>query len=284
MQMTGYPLQIVDQYDISAADAQAAARLIARQSKSSLERVEGVSRKRAETLPYAAVVMEALLERLKIKRVTTSAYGLREGLIFDATPKRLMRLDPLVQGCASLGGRLATTRRLGPALEAWLKPFWTQLKPGLPPDRARVVLAAACRLADLGSRLHPDHRADLVFDQVLRAPVAGQDHAERVFLAVAAFARHTAQPPPPETEAYRRILGAEGQRIARALGLAVRLGCDLSGRAPRLLSASRLRLDQGVLVLTAEPKRADLMLGEQTARRLAALAGVLGVEFKILAD
>ena len=54
------------------------------------------------------------------------------------------------------------------------------------PERDPVLAAAACRLADLGARLHPDHRVDLVFDQVLRAPIPGQTHAERAWLAAPA--------------------------------------------------------------------------------------------------
>ena len=105
MSLTGYPLHIVHQYEIAARDAQEVARLVARQSKGSLERVEGVSRKRAETLPYAALVLEGLIERLGLARVVISAYGLREGLILEAMPAETRALDPLVEGCAALGAR-----------------------------------------------------------------------------------------------------------------------------------------------------------------------------------
>ena len=51
MRMSDYPLRIVHQYGLSATDAQDAARFIAQQSKGSLDRIEGMSRKRSETLP-----------------------------------------------------------------------------------------------------------------------------------------------------------------------------------------------------------------------------------------
>ena len=40
-----------------------------------LERIEGMSKKRSETLPYAAVVLETLIEQLSLKRIEISAYG-----------------------------------------------------------------------------------------------------------------------------------------------------------------------------------------------------------------
>jgi exopolyphosphatase/guanosine-5'-triphosphate,3'-diphosphate pyrophosphatase len=279
MRLAGYPLAIVQQYEMPARDALAVARLMASQSASSLDRIEGMSKKRAETLPYAALVLEAIIERLGVSRIVISAHGLREGLVFESIPKDLRALDPLVEGCTALGARQGVADQLGPALEAWLTPLWQALDPVFEPSRQTVLLAAACRLADIGARLHPDHRADLVFDQVLRAPIAGQSHAERAFLATAAFARHTAQPLP--FAEFDRVLSPERMRRARALGAAMRLGCDLSGRSAPLLSKASLRIDRGALTLTAQRDHADLLLGEHTTKRLNALAQVLELEPRV---
>jgi exopolyphosphatase/guanosine-5'-triphosphate,3'-diphosphate pyrophosphatase len=280
MSLSGYPLRIVHQYEMSARDAVEVARLVARQSKNSLERVEGVSKKRAETLPYAALVLEGLIERLGLSKVVISAYGLREGLVHEAMPKSLRALDPLIEGCSALGARQGAAEQLGPALEAWLTPFWRKLAPVFGQGREGVLLAAACRLADLGARLHPDHRAQMVFDQVLRAPVAGVNHAERAFLASALNSRHTSAAP-PEPGTLSRLMTSEAAGRARTLGLAMRLGCDLSGRSPPLLSAASLTLEKGFAVLTAGGGAADLLLGEQTTRRLTALAQSLDLEPRI---
>lgn len=279
MSLNDYPLRILHEYELSRAEALEAARLVARQSKGSLERVPGVSKKRAETLPFAALVLEGLIERLDLSRVVISAYGLREGLVYGSLPDAVRSRDPLVEGCMALGERQGGAENLGAALEAWLAPFWRKLEPVFAAGRDAVLMAAACRLADLGARLHPDHRADLVFDQVLRAPIAGMDHAERAYLAVAAFARHTSQA--LESAAVSRLLTPERLRRARSLGFALRLGCDLSGRSPPLLSAASLGLEKGAAVLTAEKANADLLLGEQTAKRLAALAQSLELSSKL---
>ena len=281
MRLADYPLEILHQYEMSAADALDAARFVARQSKGSLERIEGLSKKRVEALPYAAVLLEALVERLEFERVAMSAYGLREGLVFDAMAAELKGEDPLIAGCAALGARQSIAEDLGQALEAWLAPAMATLTPVFSGRRDQVLMAAACRLADLGSRLHPDHRADLVFEQVLRAPIAGMNHAERAFLAMAMFARHTASQNVPEARIILRLLTPERLLRARAVGAAMRLGCDLSGRSPALLARSSLRFDRNRVILSAEPAARDLLLGEQTARRCATLANILERELKI---
>ena len=149
----------------------------------------------------------------------------------------------------------------------------------LPPafgDREPLLTAAACRLADIGARLHPDHRADLVFAQVLRSPIAGQTHAERAFLAAAAYSRYSAPFNPLEGEIISRLLSPERLARARALGAAIRLGCDLSGRTAHLLSRARLAVEGATLRLTVDRDCADLLLGEQTLKRANSLAQRLG--------
>lgn len=280
MVMADYPLRIAHQYEMSRSDAVDVARFVARQSRQSLEGIEGLSRKRMETLPYAALVLEGLIDHLGIERVVISAYGLREGLLLEAMGAEVGGRDPLIEGCEALTAGRGLSQALGPAIEAWLGPAFSALPP-LFGDRDGVLTAAACRLADLGARLHPDHRATLVFDQVLRAPIAGMSHSERAFLACAAFSRHAASPVTPDPETVGRVLSNERRQRARALGSAVRLACDLSGRNGALLARSSLSIQGEALRLQAQPGWADMLLGEQTAKRAAALAGALRLDLKL---
>jgi len=271
MVMAGYPLRVAHQYEMNRADAVDVARFVARQSKGSLEGIEGLSRKRIEALPYAALVLEALIDHLQIERVVVSAYGLREGLLLERMPPEVRRRDPLLEGCEALTVGRGVAPELALALEAWMAPAFARLPP-LFERRDPILLAAACRLADVGARLHPDHRADLAFDQVLRAPVPGMNHVERCYLASAAFARYTATPTVREPETVNRLLSSERRHRARALGSAVRLGCDLSGRNAALLDRASLAIEDDRLILRAQAGWADMLLGEQTAKRAATLA------------
>jgi len=281
MALNHYPLKIVHQYVMSGADARDVARLVARQSRPSLEKLPGVSRKRAETLPYAALVLDGLIDRLDLKRISFSAWGVREGLLFDGLEPQVVAADPLVAGCSALGLRQGISPTLPAALREWLEPITAALPDAFGPERDPVLVEAACHLADLGARLHPDHRVELVFDQVLRAPIPGQTHAERAFLAATLNGRYGGDAATPEPGVINRLLDDDARRRARALGLAMRLACDLSGRSPQLLANARATLDGGVLGLTATPDYADVLLGEQTRRRAKALAEALGAQLEI---
>ncbi|AQR61740.1 exopolyphosphatase [Brevundimonas sp. LM2] len=281
MEMSGYPLRIVHQYAMTAEDARGVARLVAQQSKASLDRLPGVSKRRAETLPYAALVLEGLIEALSLKTVVFSAWGLREGLLYETLDRDEPAADPLIAGCAALGGRQGISPALPAALNAWLADVIAALPSAFGPERDPILAAAACRLADLGARLHPDHRLELVFDQVLRAPIPGQTHPERVWLACALNARYGGNAATPDPKAADRLLSEEARAGARALGLAMRLGCDLSGRSPQLLANASLTVDHGALKLTASDGYADVLLGEQTRRRAKGLAEAMGLKLEI---
>ena len=281
MAISDYPLHIVHQYRMTADDARSVARLVAQQSRTSLDRLPGVSKRRAETLPYAALVLEGLIDALGIKTITFSAWGLREGLLYESLDQDEPHRDPLVAGTAALGARQGIAPALPAALNAWLGDIIAALPVAFGRERDAVLAAAACRLADLGARLHPDHRLELAFDQVLRAPIPGQTHPERVWLACALNARYGGGSSTPSPRTVDRLLSEDARASARALGLAMRLGCDLSGRAPQLLANATVTVAQGTLKLSATEDYADMLLGEQTRRRAKALAEAMGLKLEI---
>jgi len=280
MRISGYPLEIVHQYEIGRRDALDAARFISQQSRGSLDRIPGISKRRLEDMPHAAAVLEGLIEHLDIQTVSISAFGVREGLLWQAMSTETHRLDPLIAGCATLGGRGPVAEELGLALQAWLGGALERLEPVFP-GRDAALIDAACRLAELGAQLHPDHRADLVFDQVLRAPIAGMNHIERAFLACAVFSRHTASTATPRPEVVSRLLTPERQKRARVVGAALRLACDLSGRSPELLQKCRFQIKTGSVLLEADETWAPILLGDQTAKRAGALATLLDRDAKL---
>ena len=281
MAQNDHPLRIVHQFAMSASEARDLARLIARSSPGALDKIPGLSKKRAETLPHAAVVLDRLIERLGLKRVEFSAWGVREGLLFEALEPEIAAVDPLLAGSAALGVRQGVSPTLPGALDAWIASTLAALPSAFGVERDAVLARAACNLADLGARLHPDHRVELVFDQVLRAPVPGQTHAERAFLAAALNARYGGGSATPEPETVGRLLNETAATRARALGLAMRLGCDLSGRSAHLLANAQAVVADGALRLSAAQGYADLLLGDQTRRRARALADAMGLKLDI---
>ena len=105
--------------------------------------------------------------------------------------------------------------------------------------------------------------------------------AERAWLASAVNARYGGAASTPEPATISRLLTEEQRQGARAVGLAIRLACDLSGRSAQLLVNARATVKSGALVLSAAAGYADVLLGEQTRRRGKALAEVMGLKLEI---
>ena len=76
--------------------ARSVASLVAGLSPASLKDVRALSRSRADTLPFGALVLERILAAGKPRAVVVSAHGLREGLLYSKLDKRKRESDPLL--------------------------------------------------------------------------------------------------------------------------------------------------------------------------------------------
>ncbi|GBF57117.1 guanosine-5'-triphosphate,3'-diphosphate pyrophosphatase [Candidatus Phycosocius bacilliformis] len=269
-----YPLQVLHNYAMSRAEALTICDFVAGQSKRSLERIDGSIGKRADTLPYAATLMRALLDHGQFDSVVISSHGLREGILFEALSPEERAQDPLVAGAIAMLGSDPRMREFGEALFWWVMPVFEDLPRLFPARRGEVLRAAACMLADIGATLHPDDRARIAFEIVLRAPYPAASHIERVFLARVCARRYGAKLDEIEPNLVKRLLDEERLVRADALGAAIRLGADLSGRSAKILTQTRLNHRDGKLTLSTNPAMKGLF-AEQALKRLDQLGQIL---------
>lgn len=282
MALTNHPLGVLHHHEMSRNEVLKVVDAVRRQGRRSLEKLEEAAAKRAETLPYAAVVLEHVMQAGQFDRVVLSAFGLREGVLLERMGNDALATHPLIAAAEALAGRWSRTRAFGLALEEWIAPMFEGQPCVFPKKREEVLRGAAARLADVGGPLHPDQRVEIMFDLILRAPLAAISHAERAFLAAAIHHRYT-KAPPRHADAYMRLLSDEQQAAAAALGAALRLGADLSGRSEPLLAAVEAEAVDGRLVLRVKKKAAHLIT-ETVQRRLDFAAAALGLtpEIKVL--
>lgn len=273
--LTNHPLGVLHHHQMSRAEVLKVADVVRKQSKRSLEKLEEAAAKRAETLPYAAVVLERVMMAGNFDRVVLSAFGLREGVLLERMSEQALSVHPLIAAAEALAGRWSRTRAFGQSLEQWIAPMFAGQVPIFGKKRDEVVRGAAARLADVGGPLHPDQRVEVMFDLILRAPLAAISHEERAFLAAAIHHRYT-KAQPRHADAYLRLLNEEQQAAAAALGAALRLGADLSGRSETLLAAFDIAAVDDKLVLRVK-KRVAHLVTETASRRLDAAAQALGL-------
>lgn len=273
--LRAHPIGVLHHHEMTRADALRVVEFVRKQSKKSLERFEEAAAKRAETLPYAAVVLERVLRWGNFERVVLSSYGLREGVLAERLPETVLTTHPLVAAAEAFGAPRLRARAFGQTLETWIAPVRAAGPIAFSKERDALVWAAACRMADLGAALHPDQRSEIMFDLVLRAPLAALNHAERAFLAAAVHHRYT-KSPPDDAPAFVKLLDESQRRAAALCGASLRLGADISGRSQALLSEFTLRVTGDALTLGTRKDMAHL-LTDQAQKRLDPVAALLGL-------
>ena len=194
---TGHPLHVVDNFTIDGDEALRLAQLIAGLSAESIDRIPAIPRRRLESVPAAASVLRALIERVAPDRIVFSGFGMREGQLLQGLPAKLRQQDPLISGCIGFAERTGRFSISGNEILQWMEPV-------LAGDASfdRRLCLAACLLSDIGWTEHPDYRAEHAFHRVLRMPFAGLTHQDRVYLALAIFVRYTATSTRPRSSRF----------------------------------------------------------------------------------
>ncbi len=278
MSQTGYPLSVMHGYSLPAKEALEFAELVRRVDPDTLENVDVVAKARRPLLPYGAIVLERLIEIGKPKRVVVSALGVREGLLYNLLEEQVRDTDPLISAARELNELRSRSPRHGQELIEWTDKFMEST--GIEEtENERRLRHAACLLADIGWRAHPDYRGQQSLNVIAHATFVGIDHPGRAFLALSVFYRHegTGQ---HDDELSPRIRELASTRIldrARVLGGAFRVAYLVSASMPGVLPRAPLTVSKGKLVLKLDSDLAALD-GERLYNRVRQLGKLIGRE------
>ncbi len=275
MSLTRYPLPIIHHYEMAPARAMALQRWIDRggkeTGKASAKSMPAISGARAPMLPDAAHLLTAVVARLKSSHLTVSAFGLREGLLFQALPDAQRNEDPLLVSARAEGDAQGRFVGHGDHIDRWIAPLFTA-----DAHKWRRIRHAACLLADVGWRANPEFRAERGLEVALHGNWVGITAEERAVLAQALHANFgggISLAPGLDALANEGLL-----KRATQWGLAIRLCQRLSGGAEAPLDGSQLSVADGTIILRLQPDFA-VLAGETVSRRLRQLGQAMDMGF-----
>ncbi len=282
MWQTGYPLHVMHGYAIPADEALEFARLLRRVDVETLSNIEVVASARRPLLPYAALVLEYILRIGQPRQVVFSALGVREGLLYSLLKQREKEKDALIEAARDLNRLRSRSPQHGEELIAWTDRFMASS--GLEETaEERRLRHAACLLADIGWRAHPDYRGEQALNIIAHGSFSAIDHSGRAYLALAVFYRHVGLV--VEDELSPRLRELASTRMidrARVLGAALRLAYVVTAAMPGVLPRTSLAVERHRLALRLNGEYAALG-GERVANRLRSLARLVGREPVLLA-
>ncbi len=268
----GYPLHVLHEYRMTRTDAKRTIKWIAENDIADLKARSGLSEGRISLVPLASEVLKGVLKVYAPKEIAISAYGIREGMLYEQMPRRLRERDPLIEAARFSEAKDARLPGFGRTLFEFLRPLYRTARPA----RLRLV-RAACLLHDVTWRAHPDYRAELCFDNATRANLGGLDHPGRVFLGLALMHRYKNARDEDRFGEVLSLLGEDHVRAAEQLGRAMRFGAMLSVVEPGQMGELRWFPKKKRLEFVMRAETAGLF-GEVAEARFGALAASLEAE------
>lgn len=265
MHRRGYPLSVLHDYRMNPRSIRATLDYIKGRDLNELRAEIGLSSSRISLVPVAGEVLRRLLAIFGIREIVISAYGIREGLLYEQMPHRVRARDPMVEAARYSEFINARVPGFGRTLYHFIKPLF---------DHRRVearMIKAACLLHDVSWRAHPDYRAEVCFENATLANMGGIDHPGRVFLGLALLHRYRNASPGNRFESLLSLLNEKQIRDAEVLGKALRFGAMFSVAHAERLGSLSFRPKKKVLEL-ALPSEAATLYGEVAAARFASLA------------
>lgn len=275
MERRSYPLTVLHEYRMTPRGLDDTLDWLAVADLAVLRGRTGTSAERMELVPLACEVLRALIKLFDPSEIDVSAYGIREGLLYEHMPEKLRARDPLIEAARMAEVVQARIPGFGKKLFDFLLPLF----PDVPKERLRLI-KAACLLHDTTWRAHPDFRAEACFDNATRANLGGLDHPGRVFLGLALLHRYKNSRSGSRLEPMFRLLSEDDIQAAEVLGKAMRFGAMFSigdpAKAGRLDWQPRKRMLELELTLAGEG-----LYGEVAQARLQSLAVAMKAETRV---
>src|SRR5690606_38449947 len=154
------------------------------------------------------------------------------------------RKDALIEAARNLNLLRSRSPLHGEELLAWTDRFFASS--GIDEtDEERRLRHAACLVADVGWRTHPDYRGEQSLNIIAHASFVALDHPARAFLALSVYFRHVGVT--HDDELSPRLRELSSTRLldrARVLGAAMRVAYMISASMPGVLPQTPLRVDR----------------------------------------
>ncbi|GAB4524640.1 MAG: exopolyphosphatase [Parvularculaceae bacterium] len=266
MILKNHPLSILHNYRTPRSEMIDVCKVIKGLTPESLERLPAIPRRRQEFLPYAATLLQSILDRLpEVKTVVVSAAGVREGALYQALDAEERARDPLLESCRDYAARATPDPEFGEAAAMFTDPLFPEET-----RRQARLRRAACLLSEIAADCHPDYRDLHAYNTVISGPWTAVTHGERVFLGLVLYYRYGGRREEIDEPEIGALAGDDEHLAAMRLGAALRLAGALAPRAPSVLRRCRMRIENGALLLAIEGG-GDIW-GENVRKRFAALA------------
>ncbi len=276
MNVTGYPLPVMHHYEIDPKEDAAFLKRVAKGDIDKMKGIERVSKNRRALLPYGAAVLLEVIRAAKPAKIVISANGVREGFVHSLLGEEERQADPLLAAAEELAVLRSRSVTHARELAEWSGTAFAAFGIEETEEEQRYR-RAACLLADIGWRAHPEYRGTQSLNIISHGSFIGVDHPGRAFIALAILFRHEGLFDDALSPEMRKLATPRYVERARLLGGLLRVVYLLTASMPGIIPQLRWeKRDDGSIALLVPRSHAALM-GERPHGRMAHLARVTGL-------
>lgn len=264
---SGYPLEVLHAYEVNTSDFLSFVRTLLALTPDKIAELPGSSKKRASSMPFAAVALLELLEYTGIQKIVFSTAGIREGYLYDQLSPYLKQEDGLIACCVDLASQHGRVESYARDLYHWMTPAFKDEN-----ESKQRLRFACCVLSEFAWRIHPQYRAEWQFTRIIQSTFIGLTHKERIMLALALYHRHTLN-----TKLNTRVLDLLSRKQVQwcvAVGRAMSAGFALSGGMAGILQKAKLNVGKKSVEVKVDEDLQDLYT-EMVKKRVEGLGDAL---------
>ena len=270
-----YPLHVMHEYEIPHDEAVVFLKKVAKGEANTIPGIETVSRNRQSLLAFGAIVLLEVMLQMKPSSVIMSALGVREGYLFSLLSEAEQRQDPLLSAATELSTLRSRSPEHARELAKWTGEILAALGI-LETENERRYREAACLLADIGWRAHPDYRGAQSMNIISHGAFIGIDHPGRAFMALANFYRHEGLIDDALSPEIKRLAPQILFDRAKLLGALLRVVYLYSAAMPGVIPRLSIKADGIGGFLFVVPSDLGDLAGERTEGRLQQFARLAG--------
>ncbi len=279
MELTAYPLHLMQGYELPYDEIMKLLSQISSGKDVPEKAWLSISKNRRSLLPYGAIAMAETLKAMKPSKVAFSVQGVREGYLFSMLDREEQRKDPLLNASEEFAILRARSPEHARELVSWTGRMMPVFGVEETEEEARLR-KAACFLADVSWRSHPDYRGLHSLNIIAQSALSGVSHSGRAFIALANYYRFEGLKDDGSTKDLAGIATPRLLELAKLLGGLMRVAYQFSAAMPgvveRLAFAPPVDKDSKVDLELFVPYDLRSFAGSRVEGRLQQLAKLTG--------
>jgi exopolyphosphatase/guanosine-5'-triphosphate,3'-diphosphate pyrophosphatase len=280
-----YPLEVTHHYTLDIETADNLCRQLIQGVEHREQRLDiedAVSRNRRKLLPYGAVVLREIIDRMAPSKIVFSTLGMREGYLFDCLDPMTQDRDPLIEAAREFAVLRARSPQHAQELVDFTDSFFDIA--GIAESNAdRRSRHAACYMEDVGWRAHPDYRGLQSVNLISNAAIVGVDHPHRVLISLITFYQHEGIGSDEIAPEMMALLDSAAIHSAKVIAALMRLAYLFSASMPGVLPLLSFAPTAANELALSVPSALRPLIGEKVQTRLKQLSNLTEVRC-VLAD